>query len=274
MRFTNELKNIILSIERDNKIIKGENKLFFANESFNFFGLEILENSLVYNSGKVIHVNLIPFGVLINKQLVIIDDIINYEGYSGGRFLWDKDNFDFYTFGNKTCIEFNLINNVYEKEFPGSCAYPYLDLVKNTKVLSWNNINFSSLAYTFNYNNDNVFLSEFINMDDYLFETKFGKTINIPSFIQVDLKTNYFFPLLEVNLYGIYTIFDFCYIKTTDKLYFGSISKDLVTKRIDNKSGYELTHQAGSSIEIDLDGIIYWEGFVKDRIESCRYIVK
>ena len=42
MKFTNELKNIISLIERDNKIIKGENKLFFVSESFNFLGLEIL----------------------------------------------------------------------------------------------------------------------------------------------------------------------------------------------------------------------------------------
>ena len=211
---------------------------------------------------------------MVNKQLVIIDDIINYEGYSGGRFLWDKDNSNFCTFGTNTCKDFNLRNNVYEKEFPGSCAYPYLDLVKNTKVLFWNNINFSSLAYTFDYNNDNVLLSEFINMDDYLFESKFGKTVNIPSFIQVDLKANNFSPLLEVNLFGIYTICDFTYDETTDKLYFQSISKDLVTKRIDNKSGYELLYQAGSLIEIDLDGIICWKGFVKDRIESWKLIVK
>lgn len=274
MKSIDNLSHIIPSIECDNKIMTGQNKLFLSEETFSINGIDILKNSLVYTNGVEVFVNLIPFNVLVAKHLATKDELENIDGENEGRVLWDRVGSVFYSFGVKTCYEFNKKYNIYKEGFPGSAAYPYLELIKNIQILSLNKIHFSSLAYSFKLEDNEVSFTDFINMGDYEFESKSGKKINIPPFVEIDLKTSNFFPLQEINIQGINTISDINYFGESDTLHFQSISKELATERIDNRSGYVLNYPTGSPIEIDFDGFVYWRGFVNDKIENWKLKLK
>lgn len=144
----------------DNKIVKGVSKYFISNENFEFNGIPILKDSLViydHNVGEV-YINQLPFyglGKTILNKLPKTED--------GFTFKVDKVS------NNKNeQLEFPSDLDLYwnMNHFEGLLDYSnQVDLSNNAATLDYNNIKFSSAAYTFDI--DSLELTNFIAAEEY-----------------------------------------------------------------------------------------------------------
>jgi hypothetical protein len=179
MQFTKgmKLKDIIA---RQDKIIIGKEQLFIANKDFQFFGLAVLKDSIVYYNGmSELRVNLILLGIfgekhvpaLVKEQLHFDENYFYTEQVSncpqecfkldkGSWGVWHKDHFDQW-------------NGTFE---------PFVHRVMQVPVLKYKGIRFSSLMY--NYNVSRQVLDWFITAGDSLLDTDNGN-VEVPSMLEV-----------------------------------------------------------------------------------------
>ena len=175
-------------IPKQSSIIVGKTQFFIAANDFDYNGLPILKDSIVYYYSGNIKVNLIGFGIFQDSNIPKLiaeklpeDEHRNYivekcglckyeieKLKSDWRGIWHNDHFD----------EWN--GTIYD--------LPDVMLrVKEMPSLEFSGITFSSLYYTFNTNTRT--LDFFINTKPLTLEIK-GKKIILPAYLEIGVGKN------------------------------------------------------------------------------------
>ncbi len=226
-------------------------QFFIAEDNFEFKGLPILKDALVYYDGKnEITVNTALFGIfkesnypdLINDKLP--EDKFNYlvENKSSCEFalnilkfghtgIWHKDHFD---------------------DWKGSYS-KYVDRITQGPTLTYDGIKFSSISYIFNTQNNS--LTHFINVGPIELKVN-NKTIFLPELLEISKIENGGFnvtPIKETINYFNFNLRSFLLLTKEGDL-FGESASQFEASIFRNEKTEKIIIYKGTGLSISSDG--------------------
>ncbi len=226
-------------------------QFFIAENDFEYNGLPILKDALIYYNGKnEIIVNTTIFGIfkksnypdLLNNKLpeekfnYIVDNNSNCEFAinelnSGKMGIWHKDHFD---------------------EWTGSYS-KFLDRINQAPTLTYDGVKFSSLSYIFNTQNNS--LTHFINVGPIELKVN-NKTIFLPELLEISKIENGGFnitPIKETMNYFNFNLRSFLLLTKEGDL-FGESADEFEAYALINEKTEIILIYKGTGLFISSDG--------------------
>lgn len=191
-------------IKFDNQIIEGKKQLFIASQNFSFKGLPIIKDSLVTNNGKLLRVNILKTIFALDSShsdlydlngVLPLEENMYYNVDKKSRCPNEEVKLDSASIGYWHTNHFDKVGSITQ--------YLNSRIQKNEPELDYNGINFSSIFYVFDIDNER--LIEFISTKS--IDIHFGDVvITLPKFIEIHRERNSYtlVPIAGMEYYGIF----------------------------------------------------------------------
>lgn len=226
-------------------------QFFIAEDNFEYKGLPILKDALVYYDGKnEITVNTALFGIFKES---------NYPDLLNDKLPEDKSN---YLVENKSSCEFalNKLNfghtGIWHKDhfdnWSGSYS-KFIERITQAEILTYNGIKFSSISYIFNTQNNS--LTHFISVGPIELKVN-NKTIFLPELLEISKIENGGFnvtPIKETINYFNFYLRSFLLLTKEGDL-FGESAAQFEASIFRNEKTEKIIIYKGTGLSISSDG--------------------
>ncbi len=264
-------------IPKQGLIVSSKPQFFIAECNFDYNGLPILKDSLIYFDGKnKVKVNQFIFGIFQERN---VPNLISHQLPEDEEYNYIVDKFSSCQY-EITKLPSGLSGTWHIDHFhitPSTIdRLPDLEnIVKQTTDLKFSNISFSSLYYTYDANTNS--LTSFISTKPFELTVK-DKTIRLPEFIEVGQneganKDLYFLrPLFKMDYFGVSFEGD-CRIDENG-VFYGSCAKEFSAEIFGNSEINKIVISKGFDVAISSDGVMEIELFNEKIHQIEKYKIR
>jgi hypothetical protein len=254
-------------IRRDSVIVEGTPSFFIADKNFEFSGLPILKDSLVYCDGKRIKVNSVRFGIFQDSKG--FDYVLEHPAQENGDYIFEKV--------SSCSRELNILPSgdlgLWHKDHFDIQDNDYsaiLPRINSSEKLNFGGVEFSSIMYE--YDIENNCLVHFINTKAMQLIQN-GNKIDIPEFFEIGY-SQVGYTIIEICNKLVHQNIKFggCLTLASNGEFYGDCAESFDVE-LEGRKDYVLTISEGSNITFSASGIPSIKLYNEDKfvIESHNF---